>query len=185
LAISGTFQDKTFDVHLEGDAAKDVYCNRLYAPLPGQQPGADGNYDPSQVYFVMKELGGIIQLDGQPMEFTIAYWRHDVAAGTDLQIVPRTFGSTIPEGQTWSDINLFTPGTEVLSGIESAAMSGTVSMKLNSGTPDQGGVYIATGGRTGEFVTASWGPHETLNISATADCKFAPILTWPQTRLLP
>jgi hypothetical protein len=185
LAITGTFQDKTFDVHLEGAAAAGVHCNRVYAPLPGTQPDAAGNYDTSQVYFVMKELGAVIDLGGTPTEFTISYWRHDVAAGTDLQVIPRVFGTSIPAGQTWSDINLFAPGETDLSGIESAAASGTVSMKLNTGTTDAGGILIPSGGRTGEYVAVSWGPHETLHVSSTVDCNPAIVVTWPQTRILP
>lgn len=185
LAISGTFQDKTFNVHLEGDAASGVYCNRLYAPLPGTEPDAAGGYDTSQVYFVMKELGGVIDLDGTPTEFSISYWRHDMPAGIALTVVPRVFGTSIPDGQTWSDINLFEPGTNVLNGIESAAASGTVSIKLNTGLPDAGGIMVPSGGRTGEHITVTWGPHETLNISATADCITSPIMTWPQSRLTP
>lgn len=185
LAISGTFQGQVFDVDLQGSAAAGVYCNRTYAPMPGTEPDANGVYDTSQVYFVMKELGGVIDLDGTPTEFTISYWRHDIAAGTDLTVVPRVFGTSIPDGQTWSDINLFAPGTNVLSGVESAAASGTVSMKLNTGTPDANGIMIPTGGRTGEFISVSWGPGEALDVSATADCNDAMVASWPQTRILP
>jgi hypothetical protein len=185
LAITGTFQGMTFDVHQTGAAAAGVHCSRLYAPLPGTQPDAAGNYDTSQMYFVFKELGGVIDLGGTPTEFTIAYWRHDVAAGTELQVIPRLFGTSIPAGQTWSDINLFAPGQNDLSGIESAAASGTVSMKLNTGTTDAGGIFIPSGGRTGEYVAVSWGPHETLHISSTADCNPAIVVTWPQGALHP
>jgi len=185
LAITGSFQGQTFDVHMMGADASGVYCHRFYAPLPGTQPDANGNYDTSQTYFVMKELGGVIDLGGTPTEFTISYWRHDVAAGTDLQVVPRMFGTSIPDGETWSDINLFPPGGDVLAGIESAAASGTVEMKLNSGTPDQGGIVIPSGGRTGEYIAVTWGPEDHLNVSTTADCAPAIIVTWPQSRLLP
>jgi hypothetical protein len=185
LAISGTFQGQTFDVDLKGTAAAGIYCHRFYVPLPGTSADASGGFDTSQMYFGMKELGGVIDLEGTPTEFTIAYWRHDVAAGTDLAVVPRTFGTGIPDGQTWSDINLFPPGGDVLSGIESAAASGTVSMKLNSGTPDAGGVVIPSGGRTGEFVSVTWGPSDNLSISVTADCtQFVPA-PWAQSRILP
>ena len=185
LAVSGSFQGQTFDVNLQGAAASGVYCNYIYAPLPGTAPDSAGNYDTSKLYFVMKELGGVIDLEGTPKEFTISYWRHDVRAGTDLKVIPRLFGTSIPEGETWSDINLFTPGTDNLSGLESAAASGTVSVKLNTGTPDQNGIFIASGVRTGEFVSVVWGPHDFLNVSSTSDCNPALIGTWPQSRLLP
>jgi hypothetical protein len=179
LRIVGTFQQKVFDVDLKGDAAKDVYCHRFYTPLPGQQPDAMGKYDTSQVYFAMKEVGGVVDIEGTPQEFTISYWRHDMPAGTDLQVVARTMGGTIPIGQTWSDINIFEPGKDVLSGIESAAATGTVSMKLNSGTPDANGIVVPRGGRTGEFISVNWGPGESLKVSATADCNVTLVLPWP------
>ena len=185
LAISGTFQGQTFDVNLQGAAAAGIFCHRFYTPLPGTQPDANGNYDTSQMYFTMKELGGVIDLEGTPTSFTISYWRHDVAAGSDLVVIPRTFGTAIPEGQTWSDINLFPPGADDLAGVESAAASGTVSMKLNTGTPDQNGIVIPADGRTGELITVSWGPNDNLNVSATADCSHYIPAPWAQTRLLP
>lgn len=194
LAISGTLQGHTYNVHLEGDKASGVYCNRFYTPLPGTQPDAQGGYDTSQVYFVMKELGAVIDVDGTPKEFTISYWRHDVAAGTDLTVIPRVFYSEmvsgsglIPEGKTWSDVNLFDPGGSNLIGLETAAASGTVSMKLNTGVPDEGHVMVPTGGRTGEFISVSWGPNEALKISATADCFTVPAnaTVWAQSRIKP
>jgi hypothetical protein len=184
LAISGSYQGQTFNVRLEGDAAKDIYCHRFYAPLPGAQPDASSNYDTSQVYFAMKELGGVIDLGGKPTEFTISYWRHDVPAGTDLQVIPRQFGNAIPDGKTWSDMNLFNPGTDVLSGIETAAASGTVSMKLNTGSPDQNGIMVPAGGRTGEFLSLSWGPQDNLKVSSTADCSLVIVAPWA-TMLIP
>jgi hypothetical protein len=185
LAISGTFQGQTFDVNLQGDAASGVWCERYYAPLPGTQPNASGMYDTSKMYFVMKELGGVIDLEGTPTAFTISYWRHDEAAGTDLHVVPREFGTAIAAGNTWSDINIYAPGADSLSGVESAAASGTVSMKLNDGTPDANGIVIPSGGRTGEYVSVTWGPHDFLNISATSDCRPAIPAPWAQARLLP
>lgn len=184
LAISGAFQGSTFDVHLEGAEADSVYCNRFYTPLPGATPDAEGNYDGTQVYFAMKELGGIINFEGEPKEFTIAYWRHDVAEGTELDVIPRQFGESIPEGKTWSDINMFNPGENLLSGVESAASSGTVKLLLNSGSPDASGVMRPSGGRTGEFVSVSWGPRESLNISATADC-VSMVVPWAQDLVAP
>jgi len=185
MAISGSFQTQAFEVDLKGATASGVYCNRFYAPLPGTAPDAAGKYDTSKVYFVMKELGAVIDLDGTPTEFTISYWRHDVDAGTKLTVVPRTFGTSIPAGQTWSDINLFMPGTDVLSGLESAASSGTVSMELNTGATDQNGILKPSGVRTGEYISVVWGPHDFLNISATSDCGPPIVVTWPQSRLSP
>lgn len=183
LAITGSYQGTALNIRLEGDAAAGVHCESLYAPLPGTVPDAEGNYDTSQLYFVFKEVGALIDWGGQPKEFTISYWRHDVPADTTLEVVPRVFGSAIPEGQTWSDINVFDPGTDLLSGIESAASSGTVEMKMATGVPDDNGVYIASA-RTGEFLSVSWGPEDNLNVSATADCTSG-VQVWPQTRLLP
>jgi hypothetical protein len=170
LATVGSSPNQTFDVHLEGDKAANIYCHRFYTPIEGAMPDGEGNYDTSQLYFAMKELGGVVDVGGVQKEFTISYWRHDVAAGTDLQVVPRVFRTPIPEGKTWSDVNIFDPGTDLLAGIETAAASGTVSMKLNTGTPDDNGVVIPSGGRTGEFISVSWGPHDNLSVSATADC---------------
>ena len=185
LAISGSFQGQTYDVNLQGAAAADVFCHRFYAPLADNQPDASGNFDTGKMYFGMKELGGVIDLDGKPMMFTISYWRHDVAAGTDLTVIPRTFGTGIADGQTWSDINVFVPGTDDLSGIESAAASGVVSMKLNTGTPDAKGTVITSGGRTGELISVSWGPNDKLSVSATADCGPYIVGPWIPARLQP
>jgi hypothetical protein len=184
LAITGTFQGKTFDVHLEGEDAG-IYCDRFYTPLPGNAPDAEGNYDTSQLYFTMKELGAVIELEGQPTQFTISYWRHDVPAGTTLEVIPRVFGSSIPAGKTWSDINLFAPGADDLSGVEQAAESGTVKLELNTGDPDANGVMIPDGGRTGIFTDVSWGPQDHLTISSTSDCRQATMAPWAQSRLLP
>jgi hypothetical protein len=133
----------------------------------------------------MKEIGAQITLDGQPTEFTISYWRHDLPAESTLEVISRTFGTAIPEGKTWSDINLFAPGATDLSGVESAAESGTVAIELNTGDPDANGVMIPDGGRTGEFISVSWGPQDHLTVSATANCGPAAIAPWAQTRLLP
>ena len=185
FAVSGSFQGEVFDARLEGEAAAGVYCHRFYAPMPGSLPDDDGVYDSSQVYFVMKELGAVIDLEGEPKEFTISYWRHDPPAGSALEVIPRVFGSTIPAGQTWSDINLFEPGGDELSGVESAASSGSVTLHVNTGSPDANGIMIPHGGRTGEFVSVSWGPDEHLNVSATADCSAAEMAPWAQSRILP
>lgn len=184
FAVSGTFQGTTFDVLLEGEAASSIYCNRFYAPLPGEMPDAEGNYGGDQVYFAMKEIGAIFDVNGEPKEFTVAYWRHDMGAGTELEIVPRNFGDVIPAGKTWSDINIFDPGTNILSGVESAASSGVVKLELNTGSPDASGVMIPSGGRTGEFVSMSWGPREALQISATADCNTL-VVEWAQDLVAP
>jgi hypothetical protein len=185
MAVSGSFQGQAFDVHLEGDAASGVWCDRFYTPLPGTSPDSAGNYDTSKMYFVMKELGAVIDLGGTPTAFTISYWRHDMPAGTDLKVIAREFGTAIPAGETWSDINLYAPGADSLSGIESAAVSGTVSIKLNDGTPDANGVVIPTGGRSGEYIAVRWGPHDFLNVSATANCNPAIPAPWAQSRILP
>jgi hypothetical protein len=184
LAVTGSFQNKTFDVHLEGDDAG-IYCDRFYAPMPGTTPDSSGNYDTGRLYFAMKELGGIIELEGQPTQFTISYWRHDVPSSSTLEVIPRTFGTAIPEGKTWSDINLFAPGADVLSGVESAAESGTVRLELNTGEPDANGIMIPEGGRTGLFASVSWGPQDKLTVSATSDCRAATMAPWAQSRILP
>lgn len=184
LAVRGTFQGKTFDVQLEGDDAG-IYCDRFYTPMPGAAPTSGGQYDTSQLYFAMKEVGAVIELEGQPTQFTISYWRHDAPAHSTLEVIPRTFGTAIPEGKTWSDINLFAPGTDVLSGVESAAESGTVKLELNSGEPDSNGIMIPDGGRTGLFAAVSWGPQDNLTVSATTNCRAATMAPWAQSRILP
>jgi len=185
LAISGTFEGKNLDTRLEGEAASSVYCNRVYAPLPGSEPDAEGKYDTSQVYFVFREIGGIIDVDGTATEFAVSHWRHEVPAGTDMPVVPRVYGTAIAAGETWSDINLFEPGTASISGVESAALSGTVSVELYTGVPDAGGIFVPEGGRAGGFWKLSWGPNDNLTVSATADCRPSQLLTWPQARLVP
>jgi hypothetical protein len=184
LAIKGTVQEKTFDVLLEGDDAG-IYCDRFYTPLPGNAPDANGNYDTAQLYFAMKEIGAVIELEGKPTQFTISYWRHDLPTSSTLEVIPRTFGTAIPAGKTWSDINVFAPGADVLSGIESAAESGTVNIELNEGERDANGVMIPEGGRIGLFVDVSWGPGDWLTVSGTADCRAATMAPWAQSRILP
>jgi hypothetical protein len=178
FAVSGSFNGKPIYLRLEGDAAKAVRCTRNYSPLPGVMPNADGKYDTSQMYFVMKEIGIVVDYDGKPTDISVGYWRHDPAAGTSLEVIPRQQGTSIPAGKTWVDFELSEPNATGPSGIEKAAESGSLQMNLNSGTPDQGGVYIPTGGRTGEFVTVSWGPQENLTISVTADCQDAELAMW-------
>lgn len=57
----GSFQNKTFDIHLEGEDAG-IDCERFYAPPPGTAANSSGNYDTSQLYFAVKELGAVIEL---------------------------------------------------------------------------------------------------------------------------
>jgi hypothetical protein len=178
FAVSGTFDGKPMNLRFEGDAAKHVRCTRNYAPLPGSQPNADGKYDTSQMYFVMKEIGIVADFEGKPTDISVGYWRNDVPAGMDLEVIPRQTGTPIPAGKTWVDFELSEPNATGPNGIEKAAESGTLSMKLNSGTPDQNGIFIPTGGRTGEFITISWGPQESLTISTTSDCQDAEVVTW-------
>jgi hypothetical protein len=179
FAVSGTFNGKPMNYRVEGAA---VRCDRTYAPLPGVKPNAEGVYDTSQMYFVKKELGVVVELDGVPTDISVGYWRHDPPAGTSLEVMPREQGTRIPEGKTWIDFELKEPGAMAPTGVEKAAESGTISMKLNSGTPDG---IITTGGRTGEFVSISWGPEESLTISATADCRNAPVAMWANAVIPP
>jgi hypothetical protein len=184
FAVSGTFDGKPINIRLEGDAAKTVRCTRNYAPLPGAKPDADGKYDTSQVYFLMKECGIVTDVEGKPTDVSVGYWGHDPAAGSSLEVIPRATGSTIPEGKVWVDFELSEPGATGPTGIEKAAEGGTFAMKLNSGTPDQNGVFIPTGGRTGEFFSINWGPQERLTISLTSDCEDALFAPWG-TRIAP
>lgn len=183
FSVTGTFQNKTFDTHLEGDDAG-IYCDRNYAPMPGTMPDAEGNYDTSRLYFAMKELGAVIEVEGQPMHFKLSYWRHDLPSGT-LEVVPSNYGTALPAGKTWSDIKLFTPGNDDLSGVVSAAESGTVRLELNTGEPDANGIMIPDGGRTGLFASIGWGPQDKLAVSVTADCGEAAMAPWAQSRILP
>jgi hypothetical protein len=170
FAVSGTFNGKPMNYRAEGAAATGLRCTRTFGPLPGAKPDASGNYDTSQIYFVKKELGMVVDIDGTPTDISVGYWRHDAPAGTDMEVIPRVRGTAIPQGKTWVDFELKEPGSSAPTGIEKAAESGAISIKLNSGSPDQNGIFVASGGRTGEFVNLSWGPEETLTISATADC---------------
>jgi hypothetical protein len=177
FAVSGTFNGKPMNLRLEGDAAKHVRCTRNYGPLPGVKPDADGKYDTSQVYFVMKECGIVTDVEGVPTDVSVGYWGNDPAAGTTLEVIPRTQGMPVPVGQAFVDFELSEPGAMGPTGIEKAAERGTVELKLNSGMPDQNGIVVPTGGRTGEFISINWGPQESLTISLTAegeDAQFAP-----------
>jgi hypothetical protein len=189
-AISGAFDGQDYNVRLEGDdaGAAHLTCNRIYAPLPGARPNADGTWDTSQLYFVTKEIAVVFDINGLPSEFSIGYWRHDVKAGTDLEIIQRVFGTSIPEGKTWADVQVepytgesaSTPTKPVR-----AAEGGTISVKLNSGSPDQGGVYIPSGGRLGIFASLNWGPKESLKISATSDCVESTVVLWARSLISP
>ena len=178
FAVSGTFNGKPMNIRLEGDAAKHVRCTRNYAPLPGEKPGADGKYATNQLYFVMKEIGIVTDVEGVPTDVSVGYWRHDPPPGTSLEVIPREQGTSIPAGKTWVDFELSEPGATGPSGIEKAAERGTLRMELNSGTPDESGVYIPTGGRTGQFASIDWGPQEKLTISVTSDCQDAELAPW-------
>ena len=190
FSVVGTFDGHNFDVHLSGDAAiaAQLRCNRAYAPLPGVQPAADGTYDTSQLYFAMKQTRILVEFDGMPMEISTGYWGNDPGAGTDLEVIPRVLGASVPEGQTWVNFQVDQPRSELFSPPTKpvrAAESGTVSIKLNSGTPDQGGIYIPTGGRTGEFFSIVWGPQESLKISATVDCQESAVTPWAVNLIKP
>lgn len=170
FVASGTVQGNVFDVRLEGSDAAGVYCNRFYTPLPGEMPAEDGTYTSDQVYYAMSMIGGIVQVNGETKEFNVVYWKHDLAGGSVLEVVPREFGGSIPAGKTWANINLFQPGEHILSGLETAASSGTVELLLNDGPTDENGV-MRTGGKIGVFMDLSWGPREDLVASVTADCQ--------------
>lgn len=170
LAVSGTVQGTTFDVLLQGNEASNLYCNRFYTPRLGEMPAEDGTYTDDQLFYAMSEVGGVIDMNGEAKEFTFGYWRHDMPSGTVLDVVPREFGAAIPQGKTWADFNLFNPGDHILSGLESAASSGTVEFLLNDGPIDDGGV-MRSDGRLGLFADVSWGPREDLVVSVTADCQ--------------
>ena len=177
FAVSGNFNGKPINIRLEGDAAKHVRCTRNYGPLPGAKLNADGKYDTSQVYFVMKECGIVTDVDGVPTDVSVGYWGNDPAAGTTLEVIPRKHGTPVPVGQAFVDFELSEPGASGPTGIEKAAERGTVELKLNSGMPDQNGIVVPTGGRTGEFISINWGPQEILTISLNAegeDAQFAP-----------
>jgi len=188
FAVSGKFNGEPYDVRLEGAAASSVECVRIYAPLPGTQPDATGKYDTNQTYFAMKEISATVDRGGKPTTLNVGYWRNDPAADTALQVVPRQFGTAISAGNTWADFELSDPSVPAGSAgpddIEKAAESGTLSMKLNSGTPNPGGTYTPTGGRTGEFLDLTWGPDEHLTISTTAECKSI-VAVWAQKSVLP
>ena len=178
FAVSGNFNGKPINIRLEGDAAKHVRCTRNYGPLPGVKPDAEGKYDTSQLYFVMKECGIVTDVEGVPTDVSVGYWGNDPAAGTTLDVIPRMTGMPVPEGKAFVDFELSEPGASGPSGIEKAAERGTVELKLNTGTPDQNGVFIPTGGRTGEFISINWGPQESLTISLTADGEDSLFAPW-------
>jgi hypothetical protein len=187
FAVSGNFHGKAINIRVEGESAKaaGVRCTRNYAPLPGSQPDAEGKYDTSQMYFIMKEIGVVVDFEGKPTDISVGYWGNDPAAGTSLEVIPRQQGTQIPAGKAWVDFELSEPNSSGPNGIEKAAEGGTLQMNLNSGTPDPGGIFIPPGGRTGEFLTVSWGPQESLTISATSECQSAEVVMWGQRIVLP
>jgi len=187
FAVSGSFNGQPIDIRLEKDAATaaGVYCQRNYAPLPGNVPDANGKYDMTKLYFAMKEVGAIVDLDGQKRELTFGYWRHEPAAGTTVEVVPRTFGTTVAAGKTWMDIGIVEPGMPATTGVESAAESGTLAMKVNTSVADAEDMFVAGGGKTGEFVSLSWGPHDKLTISVTAECRETAMAPWAVNLIKP
>jgi hypothetical protein len=68
--------------------------------------------------------------------------------------------------------------------VEKAAETGQLNMKLNVGTPDSNGVFIPSGGKTGQFMDLTWGPDEHLTISATAECESV-IAVWAARSISP
>lgn len=187
FAASGSFDGEPINIRLEGEAAVAavVSCERSFAPLPGNKPDASGKWDTSKVYFAMKELSAIVDFKGQKREMSFGHWRHEPAAGEMLTVVPRTFGSTIPAGQTWVDIGIVEPGMIATSGIESAAESGTLTMKLNTNMGATEDTFVEGGGKTGEFLSLSWGPHDKLNVSITAECGQTTMAPWASNLVKP
>lgn len=188
FAISGKFDGIEYNHRLEGDAAVAAHlsCIRHYAPLPGTRPNAQGKYAPSDMYFIMKDIIAVFELNGKATEFGAAYWGNDPEPGTDLNVIPMNFGNSIPAGTTWMDFQIEDypkagPPTKPVRGAE----GGTVSLKVNSASPEPGSAYVASGGRTGVFVSVHWGPLESLKISATADCADSLLAPWARTLVLP
>ncbi len=187
FAVSGSFDGKPLNIRLEGAAATaaEVYCVRNYAPLPGNVPDAMGKYDMTKMYFAMKEVGAIVDIDGQKRDLSFGYWRHDPVAGTALEVVPRVFGQAVPGGQTWVDIGIIEPGMSPTSGVESAAESGSLTMKLNSERGATEDTFVSGGGKTGEFLSLSWGPENSLKVSASAECRDSIVAPWAPRLVAP
>jgi hypothetical protein len=187
FAVSGSFDGKPMNIRLEGEAAvaAGVYCIRNYAPLPGNVPDAMGKYDMNKMYFAMKEVGAVVDIDGQKRDLSFGYWRHDPAAGTTLEVVPRAFGTSVLTGQTWVDLGIVEPGMIATSGVESAAESGSLAMKLNTNMGTTEDTFISGGGRTGELLTLSWGPQNNLKVSVSADCRDSLLAPWAPRLVLP
>jgi hypothetical protein len=187
FVASGTFQGKPIDIRLMGDAATGAgaYCSRNYAPLPGNVPDAEGKYDLNKMYFAMNEVGAIVELDGQMRDISFGHWRHEPTPGTTLTVVPRTFGAPVPAGQTWVDIGIIEPGKIATSGIESAAESGTFTMKLNTNLGATEDTFVSGGGKMGVFISLSWGPQDKMTVSATVDCRSSVIAPWAPALVAP
>jgi hypothetical protein len=188
FAVSGKFDGIDYNHRVQGDAAIAAHlnCIRYYAPLPGALPNAGGTYDASQMYFIMKDMSAVFDVNGKPTEFGTAYWGNDPGVGTDLEVIPMNFGTSIPAGHAWVDFQVEDypkagPPTKPIRGAE----GGTVSLKVSSGSPEPGSAYVATGGRTGVFFSINWGPQESLRISATADCSDSVLALWARTLVLP
>jgi hypothetical protein len=188
FAVSGNFDGTQFNQRVEGDAAVAAHlsCTRHYTPFPGELPDALGKYDPSQLYFVMKQTAAVFDINGKPIQLSMGYWWNDPEAGTDLGVIPRITGISIPAGSAWTDFQVEDyphegPPTKPVRSAE----AGTVSIKVKSGSPEPGSAYVATGGRTGFFAAINWGPNESLKISATADCGDTLLALWARTWITP
>ncbi len=187
FAASGSFDGEPINLRLEGDAAvaASVRVERVFAPLPGNKPDASGKWDTSKVYFAMKEFSAIVDFKGQKRLMSFGNWRRDIAAGQSLTVVPRAFGTTPAAGQTWVDIGIVEPGMIATSGIESAAESGALEVKLNTNMGATEDTFVEGGGKAGQFISLSWGPNDKVNVSITADYGPSLIAPWAPNLVKP
>ena len=182
LAITGTQGGETTDIRVEGEAARaaGLACVRTYKPFQGQVQDANGNWDTSKVGMLITEFGLFVDIAGEKRYVNIQYWRHDPMKMPSFTIIPRQNDVPVPPENTWLDVEWY-KGDGMMIGDsirESSAESGPIKVDLNDGVPDQGGVYIPTGGTVGGFISADWGPQEHLSISFTAPCGDSEIHTW-------
>jgi hypothetical protein len=188
FAVSGKFDGMEFNYRTEGEAAvaAHVNCTRHYTPFPGAVPNAQGKYDPSQMYFVMKDTVGIFEINGKLTSLGMGYWWNDPEPGTTLEVIPRITGKSIPTTNAWVDFQIEDypkegPPTKPVRSAE----GGTVSIKAKSGSPEPGSAYVTSGGRTGFFASINWGPQEYLKVSATADCVDSLYALWARSLIIP
>lgn len=171
VVVSGFIDGESIDLDLRGASAElaGLECTREY-----EVPVVGGNPDFTMARNVEIELEGRVEVNGEMRQFQIELKRHntqDDPVGTEIRVIPRdelnppdVNGDTLWLEWEWKDAD----GNDLY---EQAAQSGTVTVQLQSGTPDDSGVIIPEGeGAIGFTIDAYWSPSERMRISISAPC---------------